>query len=164
MVIFIILFITSILLELILPNLFKDIFPIFSIGIILLGTNIKDKTFYTMLLLLGILSSFLFSSSIILYSNMFMLIGFIAKLIINKKTSFINYTFSYILISYIYLLILFIYTYFYNNITILKLTRCFISNLLINLGYFVLSYIVYFVITRKNKHIGKIGDISDYKR
>ena len=62
------------------------------------------------------------------------------------------------------MLILFMYTYFHNNITILKLTKLFINNILINLCYFVLSYIVYFVITRKNKHIGKIGDINDFKR
>lgn len=151
MIILIFLFLISILLEIMISNVFINILPIFSLSIVMfLSVKLESKIFYKILFFFGIISSLICSSSLFLYSICYLLIGLICKLII-KDFTIIKYVLIYIFLSYLYLLVIFLYTIFYNGINIVKLTSLYINSLPINIFYFLICFVIYYLFCNRIK-------------
>lgn len=151
MIILIFLFLISILLEIMVSNVFINILPIFSLSIVMfLSVKLESKIFYKILFFFGIISSLICSSSLFLYSICYLLIGLICKLII-KDFTIIKYVLIYIFLSYLYLLVIFLYTIFYNGINIVKLTSLYINSLPINIFYFLICFVIYHLFCNRIK-------------
>lgn len=149
----IIIIILSLLLEMILPNIFINYIPFIFIGavIIISSFNLNDRFIYITIVIYGFIYDLLFTNFIILHPLLLFLIILLSKKVLNKTNNIFYYLFFYLLVIILYTLFINVITtnnnllYFYNNIkTIL------IINTIIYLIYY-LSFIGIKCLI-KNKH------------
>lgn len=152
MIITCLIFIISILLESIFSNLFREIFFIFIISLVVLSSKYIEKKYFSIIFLFGIISSLIFSPSLFLYSISYLLIGYLSKLLIDKNISFVKEIFIYILLSYLHIIIIFLFTLGNYNIGYIYLTNLFFGSLPINIFYYLILYLIYYGIYGRNSN------------
>lgn len=155
--IMILLFVLSIILESIVPNLLKGFIPLFVIAIILVSSTfrLKENAFYVVIFLSGLLYDFLYTNTIILNAFIFLFIGYLSKMIVGDKIGFFKLLFFYYLLSCLYFLIMFLFTYLYLPHNLINLLSKYINSIAINTFYFLMLYLLFIgvkqVISNRNK-------------
>ena len=93
----IILIFISIILEGIIPNIFRDIVPLFIISIIIISSTFKieSKNYYISIFILGVIYDMFYTSTIFLNGFIFLFIAYISKSLVNSQTNFIKAIFYY---------------------------------------------------------------------
>lgn len=152
MIVIFIICILSLLMDMIIPNIFSMFLPLFFItNIILISGYYKDnKKIIYIILLFSLIYDLMFSLAFI-NTTLAVVIYLISKKLINKKNSLIiNYLLSlFILILYFIFLIIFI---FYLNININIIYLKFINSFYVISIYYL---IIYFILTLKSKKNNK---------
>lgn len=148
MIITIILLMISVLLEGILPNLLRNITPFFVISVILLGgINSKDdKTLYLTCFIFGVIYDLLYMNTIFLHGFIYLFLAWLTERMMPKKSNFIKAFLCYFLFVIIYVLILILFTILYKSYSIYRVIHILYDGLLINIIFFLLVYLTYFVI------------------
>lgn len=138
-----ILFLISILLEGILPNLLCGFIFFFVIAdIVLLYNFTKDKKYYVYIFILGIFYDLFYTSFLFLHGFIFLFLSFLLNKIFEENNGYIKQIFIYLLSIVIYILIMIIVTINYNNYDFYMLINMFLTSLVFNIIYFSLSYFV----------------------
>lgn len=143
MIITIILSLLSCFLEGVLSNLLVDMNLFFVIIVISVSCLFieRSKYLYIVFLIIGIIYDCVYFNTI-LNTFIFPFLLFICYSMKQKKNVFYAFL-NYIIINISYIIILYIFTIPYNNITY----RCLFNIKIINVIYFLLVYIVYFIIS-----------------
>lgn len=144
----IVLFIISILLEGILPNVLKNVNLFFIISVIVLGNINKkdDKFFYLICFIFGVIYDLLYTNTIFLHGFIYLFLAWTCSKVISKKNNFINMFFCYVFLMITYVMTLIIFTLPYNSYSIIKIIHLFYDDFIINVFYFLIIYITYFAI------------------
>ncbi len=147
MIVTIILLLISVLLEGIIPNLLRCITPFFVICIILIGgiNSKNDNYFYITCFIFGIIYDLLYTNTIFLHGFIYLFLAWLSNLI-PKKSNFIKTFFYYLSFILIYALILFLFTFLYKSYSIINFIHILYDGLFINIIFFLISYLIYFVI------------------
>lgn len=157
MIITIILFIISLLLEGIIPNLLIDFVPFFLLAVVCASSEkLKKNKYYTLIFIFGVISSLFYTTTLFLNGFIFLFLGYLLKHFLGKKDNFFKMFFTYILICIIYILIMILFTFSYNSNSLYYLGKAILNSALINILYFLIIYMIYFVknyifSNRKNK-------------
>ncbi len=157
MIITIILFIISILLEGVLPNILRNITPFFVICVIILGSiynNNQDK-FYLSCFVFGIIYDLIYTNFIYLHGFIYLFLAWISFSLLNKKSGFIKIFLTYFLQMFIYVFILVLFTFFYGHYDFYKIIHILCDGIIVNIIYFLLVYLTYFVINCIFKNTNK---------
>lgn len=151
------LFLLSIMLEGIIPSLFKDIMPLFIIVMIIISStfNIENKYLYIIIFLSGIIYDLLYTSTIFLNGFIFIFIYYISKMLIDNNINYIKAIFYYYILSILYIIIMFYFTYFYIPKSIMYILNLYIKSIIINTLYFTFLYTIFIgiknIISNRNK-------------
>lgn len=140
-----ILLIFSVVFESVVPNLLRGIIPLFIIAVILISSTFKvsNKAFYTSIFIFGVLYDALYTDALILNAFLFLFIGYLSKLIISEKVTFLKSLFFYYLLSLSYVLILFLLTYIYVPYSLINLFFKLKDSIIINTIYFSIIYLFF---------------------
>lgn len=146
MIITIILFLLSLLLEGVIPNLLSGFLLLFMLCVITLSSKILEKkAYYIIIFIFGVIFDLLYTSVLFIHGFIFLFLGYLIKLMVNKNDNFIKMFFTYILISVAYILIMIMFTFSYNNYDFYSLGKILLNSFVINVLYFLFIYMVYFV-------------------
>ncbi len=151
------LFLLSIMLEGIIPSLFKDIMPLFIVVMIIISStfNIENKYLYIIIFLSGIIYDLLYTSTIFLNGFIFIFIYYISKMLIDNNINYIKAIFYYYILSILYIIIMFYFTYFYIPKSIMYILNLYIKSIIINTLYFTFLYTIFIgiknIISNRNK-------------
>ena len=134
----------SIILEGIIPNLLRDIFPLFTVAIIIISSTFKidDKEFYISIFLSGIVYDLFYTSTLFLNGFIFVFLAYLSRILVDKNINFIKALLYYYLLSFLYIIIMFYFTYFYVPKSLIYIITIYKNNMIINSLYFSLSYLV----------------------
>lgn len=134
----------SIILEGIIPNLLRDIFPLFTVAIIIISSTFKidDKEFYISIFLSGVVYDLFYTSTLFLNGFIFVFLAYLSKMLVDKNINFIKALLYYYLLSFLYIIIMFYFTYFYVPKSLIYIITIYKNNMIINSLYFSLSYLV----------------------
>lgn len=148
MIITIILLLISVLLEGIIPNLLRCTTPFFVISVILLGgiNNKTSKTFYMSCFVFGVIYDLLYTNTIFLHGFIYLFFAWISSIILPKKTNFIKVFGYYLLFMVIYVLFLVFFTFLYKSYSVISIIHILYDGLIINIFFFLIVYLTYFVI------------------
>ncbi len=144
----IILFIISFFLEGLLPNVLRNITPYFIICIITISPlNVKnDRVLYLTCFISGVIYDLTYTNTLFLHGFIYLFLMLLSKMILGVKGDFIKTFACYILNILIYILIIILFTFFYKSYNIYKIIQMIYDGLIINILYFLLVYLTYFVI------------------
>lgn len=147
MIVTVILLIVSILLEGIIPNLLRSITPFFVISVILLGgiNSRDDKTFYLTCFIFGVIYDLLYMNTIFLHGFIYLFLAWLGGKMLSKKDNFMKVFACYFLFIITYVLILILFTTLYKPHSIDRVIHILYDGLLINIIFFLLVYLTYFV-------------------
>ena len=150
----IILIFISIILEGIIPNIFRDIMPLFIISIIIISSTFKieSKNYYISIFILGVIYDMFYTSTIFLNGFIFLFIAYISKSLVNNQTNFIKAIFYYYILSFLYIIIMFYFTYFYVPKSMIELLIIYKNSIIINTTYFILFYFMFVGIKNINSN------------
>ena len=134
----------SIILEGIIPNLLRDIFPLFTVAIIIISSTFKidDKEFYISIFLSGVVYDLFYTSTLFLNGFIFVFLAYLSKMLVDKNINFIKALLYYYLLSFLYIIIMFYFTYFYVPKSLIYIITIYKNNMIINSLYFSLFYLV----------------------
>lgn len=134
----------SIILEGIIPNLLRDIFPLFTVAIIIISSTFKidDKEFYISIFLSGVVYDLFYTSTLFLNGFIFVFLAYLSRILVDKNINFIKALLYYYLLSFLYIIIMFYFTYFYVPKSLIYIITIYKNNMIINSLYFSLSYLV----------------------
>lgn len=136
----IILFIVSFFIEILIPNIIKNFIPFFILSSILISAFlVDDKKYYIVLFIFGIIYDLICTNTILLNPFLFIVLGFITRQIIPKKSNFLTALFVYYIEIFIYILLTFVFT-FYINVNYISLFNKIFKSLSLNTCYFLLAY------------------------
>ena len=82
----------SIILEGIIPNLLRDILPLFTVAIIIISSTFKidDKEFYISIFLSGVVYDLFYTSTLFLNGFIFVFLAYLSKMLVDKNINFIK--------------------------------------------------------------------------
>lgn len=134
----------SIILEGIIPNLLRDILPLFTVAIIIISSTFKidDKEFYISIFLSGVVYDLFYTSTLFLNGFIFVFLAYLSKMLVDKNINFIKTLLYYYLLSFLYIIIMFYFTYFYVPKSLIYIITIYKNNMIINSLYFSLFYLV----------------------
>lgn len=146
----IILFIISVFLEGLIPNILRGITPFFVIAIIIIASfNIKNKKwFYIICFITGIIYDLIYMNTVFLHGFIYLFLAFLAYKILGKKNYFIKALASYFILVVTYVFIMILFTISFKTYTIYHVIHILYDGIVINILYFLLIYITYYVINR----------------
>ena len=144
----IILFMLSVLLEGIIPNVLRNVTPFFVIAVIVIwGMNFKNqRLFYYISFIFGVLYDVIYNNTLFLTGFIYVLIAFLCFNINGKKKYFIKVFFTYLLMCLLYIIIMVLFTFSYNQYNFKKVSDILCDGLIINVIYFLFIYLIYIVI------------------
>ena len=134
----------SIILEGIIPNLLRDILPLFTVAIIIISSTFKidDKEFYISIFLSGVVYDLFYTSTLFLNGFIFVFLAYLSRILVDKNINFIKALLYYYLLSFLYIIIMFYFTYFYVPKSLIYIITIYKNNMIINSLYFSLFYLV----------------------
>ena len=152
MIISIIILLVSFLLDGILSNLLKDFICYFFISaLIICSLYNKNKNFYYVVILFGLLYDLCYTPSLFLNTTLFLIIFFISNKILDS-CNIIKVTYNFIILITLYTILMFIFTIPYNVLNINLLINKFLNSIIINYCYLVLIYLIIFAVNCLNSN------------
>ncbi len=148
MIVTIIMFIISVFLEGLVPNLLREITPFFVIAIIIIGSfNVKDKKiFYITCFITGVIYDLMYFNMIFLHGFIYVFLAFLSYKMLGEKSFFIKSLVSYFILIIAYVLILLLFTFLLKKRTIYEIIHLLYDGVVINILYYSLVYLVFSVI------------------
>lgn len=145
MIALIILFIISLFLESLVPNMIREFIPFFMISsIIIASTCVKDiKDGFILVFIFGVFYDLFYTDLLFFHGFMFMLLFFLSSIIIDNKKNFFLMIFTYYLLIILYNIVMYLFTFLQSNINIISLINIVIKSLLINSLYFIFIYLLF---------------------
>lgn len=127
----------------VMPNLFRWFIPFFMIGVIVIfaASFIDDKSYYITLFVFGFLYDHFFFETVFLNAFTFLLIGYLAKMLLKKRHDFLNKVLTYYLVSICYVLVLLLFTIFYVKYDFMILFSKLFNSLFLNTIYFCIIFL-----------------------
>lgn len=144
-ILMIFIFLLSLALEMITPNLLRNFIPFFIIATILISSMLKvdDSWFYLIIFITGVLYDLTCTNAVFLHGFIFCFLGYLASLIVGNKKGFFTALLTYYGMSILYVFLIMIFTFTYVPDKIVSLASKFSSSLVINSLYFLLFYLLF---------------------
>lgn len=144
MIIVIVFFLLSILLEGIMTNLLTGFLFFYIISLIVISYNVlSEKKYFVIIFIVGIIFDLIYTSTLFLHGFIFLFLGYLTKLISNRKDGYVKKLITYIILFLTYSLIMVVFTISYNKYDFYELIKIILNSFIINILYFS---VVYFVI------------------
>ena len=144
MIIVIILFLLSLLLSSIMPNVLKDFYPFFMIAVIVIVSTFKvsKNKLYISTFLFGIIYDLTYTDLVFFHGFLFSFILYLSFVII-KRINFLTCFLSYYLMIIIYGIIMFLFSFLAFNLSFLNVFNTMLKSLFINSFFFIVLYLAF---------------------
>ncbi len=141
----IILFIISVLLEVVVPNVLRNITPFFVICVIAVASaNVNNKNaFYLSSFIFGVIYDLTYTNTVFLHGFIYLFLSWLSLTFLAKKGNFIKTFLCYFILIITYLLIVILFTVFYNSYNMYDVVHILYDGLIINVIYFLIVYLTY---------------------
>lgn len=145
MIAIIFIFLTSFILESLVPNLIKDFIPFFIIGSIIISFLLINDTkkLFKIIFIVGILYDLLYTNLVIFHAFMFIFLLWLVKVLVKDSKNFLIILFSYFMLIIIYSIIMYLFSSICTNISVFKIINVLFNSLLLNLIYFIFIYMIF---------------------
>ena len=139
------LFIISLLISSIVPNIIREFVPFFMIAVIIIISSFKidDKRKYIITFIFGVLYDLFYTNLVVFHGFIFVIILLFSKLIIKASKNFFKMIFTFYLMVFCYSVLMYLFSFLYTNLNLLTLINTIIKSLLINSVFFILIYILF---------------------
>ena len=139
------LFIISLLISSIVPNIIREFVPFFMIAVIIIISSFKidDKRKYIITFIFGVLYDLFYTNLVVFHGFIFVIILLFSKLIIKASKNFFKMIFTFYLMVFCYSVLMYLFSFLYANLNLLTLINTIIKSLLINSVFFILIYILF---------------------
>ncbi len=139
------LFIISLLISSIVPNIIREFVPFFMIAVIIIISSFKidDKRKYIITFIFGVLYDLFYTNLVVFHGFIFVIILLFSKLIIKASKNFFKMIFTFYLMVFCYSVLMYLFSFLYTNLNLLTLINTIIKSFLINSVFFILIYILF---------------------
>ena len=141
----IILFIISLLLESLVPNMIREFIPFFMIATLVILNYFKDYDDKRLLLIFvfGVLYDLFYTDLVLFHAFVYSFLFLLSTLIIKEKKNFFLMLFAYYLLIILYSLFMYLFSSLYMTINLINIINTTVKSLLINSLYFIFIYLIF---------------------
>lgn len=139
------LFLISLLLESLVPNIIREFIPFFIIGAIVISSaflNNKNKCLL-LIFIFGVLYDLFYTDLLVFNGFIFSVLFLLSNLIIKDKKNFFLMIITYYLLMILYSIFMSLFSFIYISINIENLINIIIKSLSINSLYFITIYLLF---------------------
>lgn len=144
MIAIIILFLISLFLSSIMPNILREFIPFFMIAVIVIVSSFKveEKNIYITCFLFGVIYDLMYTNLVIFHGFLYVFILFLCKMIL-KNNNFFLYVFTYYLMVVIYNITMFVFAVLCTNVNVNYIINMGVKSIFINSIFFVILYLLF---------------------